>query len=475
MWRTAETDQGIHARYSFWQFQASSPYSTLCLRHAHPFVAAEEKKAVSCREAEGLVTESDMLLWLQGHLSWHLAKSPEAMNNCRDSASGQGWRRGCQPFSCRCSLNVMHCRKEIYGTCLSKESMPFVKSKPPLPSVPEAWGPWEPQHPPPSHYGCIMLAKDRVVVSKIWTTGYWLWSWLFCICDCWKSMKNCRDSSLSLRGLEARLPAFKLPMFAKCDALPKQIKEIPAILFGNFKHPVPTLHYACVMPIPLLQLQKKDLSMQRSRGFGQGVVVPKICYVQHSDCDLSCGMRLLPTNEIELLATASWSCRWSRNVTYCQKETCSTCLFQTYIPAIPFAIPSIHSLPEAWGPWERQHALPALHYACKRSHPFVAASEKSTCLMQRSKAFGHAVGWKRGCQPFSYRCSQNVRHCRKEICWTCLFKKSIPAILFWISKHPLPARSRFLRAAVRSTMSWSTLGMLTHSQASRVVHVAISS
>ena len=95
----------------------------------------------------------------------------------------------------------------------------------------------------------------------------------------------------------------------------------------------------------------------------------------------------------------------------------------------------------------------ALHYACKRSHPFVAASEKSTCLMQRSKAFGHAVGWKRGCQPFSYRCSQNVRHCRKEICWTCLFKKSIPAILFWISKHPLPARSRFLRAAVRSTMS----------------------
>ena len=28
-----------------------------------------------------------------------------------------GWKRGCQPFSCRCSLNVMHCQKEIYGTC----------------------------------------------------------------------------------------------------------------------------------------------------------------------------------------------------------------------------------------------------------------------------------------------------------------------------------------------------------------------
>ena len=158
-------------------------------------------------------------------------------------------------------------------------------------------------------------------------------------------MKNCRDSSLSLRGLEARLPAFKLPMFAKCDALPKQIKEsMPAILFGNFKHPVPTLHYACVMPIPLLQLQKKDLSMQRSRGFGQGVVVPKICYVQHSDCDLSCGMRLLPTNEIELLATASWSCRWSRNVRHvCLRNPFPPFLlqFQASTPYQKLEVPSL--------------------------------------------------------------------------------------------------------------------------------------
>ena len=41
---------------------------------------------------------------------------------------------GCQPFSCRCSQNVTRCRKEICCTCLFKESMPFVKSKPPLPT-----------------------------------------------------------------------------------------------------------------------------------------------------------------------------------------------------------------------------------------------------------------------------------------------------------------------------------------------------
>ena len=45
---------------------------------------------------------------------------------------GRKW--GCQPFSCRCSQNVTHCRKEICSPCLSKESMPFVQSKPPLPT-----------------------------------------------------------------------------------------------------------------------------------------------------------------------------------------------------------------------------------------------------------------------------------------------------------------------------------------------------
>ena len=34
-----------------------------------------------------------------------------------------------------------------------------------------------------------------------------------------------------------------------------------------------------------------------------------------------------------------------------------------------------------------------------------------------------SVGWKRGCQPFSYPCWQNVMHCRKEICWICLSSK----------------------------------------------------
>ena len=61
----------------------------------------------------------------------------------------------------------------------------------------------------------------------------------------------------------------------------------------------PVLHCCCIMPrimpIPSLQLKKKNsLSlMQRSRGFGHGVVVSKICYVQYSDCVQDLDYRVL--------------------------------------------------------------------------------------------------------------------------------------------------------------------------------------
>ena len=87
------------------------------------------------------------------------------------------------------------------------------------------------------------------------------------------------------------------------------------------------------------------------------------------------------------------------------------------------------------------------------SRPSLRCScRKKIRLMQGSKGFGHGVvvsknccniliahlwllqrkllaslGWKWGCQRFSWRCLQNVRHCRKEICSTCLCKTSIPA------------------------------------------------
>ena len=69
------------------------------------------------------------------------------------------------------------------------------------------------------------------------------------------------------------------------------------------QHAPPALQYGCIMPIPSLQLKKKDSLMQRSRRFGHGVVVSKICYLrprfglQDIDCALTCDMWLLQTSE----------------------------------------------------------------------------------------------------------------------------------------------------------------------------------
>ena len=161
-----------------------------------------------------------------------------------------------------------------------------------------------------------------------------------------------------------------------------------------------------------------------------------------------------------------------------------------------FGIPSIQSLPEA-GSWERQYAPPVLHYACIMPIPSLYLQKnKPGCIMPipslqlQKKALVSCreakrlvkqlcsprfvtiqwlcsqlcyvtaanqwavveiellatVGWKCGCQPFSCPCSQNVTHCRKQMCTTCLCKTSIPAVPFWNSKHPVSTRSRFLRA-----------------------------
>ena len=81
---------------------------------------------------------------LQVHLLWHQAISAPCFHVTKRKPQWRiveigflatvGWKCGGQAFRCPCSENVIHCRKEVYARCLSKESMPFVKSKPPLPT-----------------------------------------------------------------------------------------------------------------------------------------------------------------------------------------------------------------------------------------------------------------------------------------------------------------------------------------------------
>ena len=139
---------------------------------------------------------------------------------------------------------------------------------------------------------------------------------------------------------------------------------------------------------------------------------------------------------------------------------------------------SLHSLPEAWGPWEPQYAPPVLHYACIMPIPSLQLKKRDLSHAEKQGVWSRCCGlqellrytdcapmwllqtkflasggWKRGCQRFSCRCSQNVKHCRKEIYATCLSKESIQAIPLGYSKHPLLTRGRFLRVAAPSTSS----------------------
>ena len=123
-----------------------------------------------------------------------------------------------------------------------------------------------------------------------------------------------RDSSLSLRGLEARLPAFQLPMFAKCEGLPKgdlfifvrhacqrESFEIKASI--PYQKQVPasssTLHQFCIMvtscPFLRCSCRKRTRLAEKPRVWSGSSGHQDL--LQCSVCALSCGMRLLQTNE----------------------------------------------------------------------------------------------------------------------------------------------------------------------------------
>ena len=203
-----------------------------------------QKKPVICREAEGLVAELwsprfVTIQWLCSQLCYETAANQRTIVEI-ELLAPVSWKWGCRPFSCRCSQNVTHCRKEICSTCLFKESIPSIPGENSKhPSLPEAWGSWEPQHAPPAlRYPCIMpipslqLQKKlvicrvaegfghRVVVSKICYNTVIVLSVV--LWDCCKPTNNCLDWAFRNSELEVGLPALQLPMFTKCEALPKR-------------------------------------------------------------------------------------------------------------------------------------------------------------------------------------------------------------------------------------------------------------
>ena len=238
--------------------------------------------------------------------------------------------------------------------------------------------------------------------------------------------------------------------------------------------PIPSLHLQKNEPVPCRETKRLVKQLWSLRFATMQWLCSQLCFVTAAN------QRTVV--EIELLATVGWkwgcrpfSCPCSQNVTHCRKETCWTCLSKESIPTTPF--------------WNSKHPLPArsrflratvgstssalcLHHA----HPLVSAQKQrvwsrscglhdflqcSDCalscamwLLQIEIELLATVGWKCGCQPFSCPDLQNMMHCQKEICSTCWFQESIPAIPLGNAKHPLLVRSlRFPRLAAHSTSS----------------------
>ena len=177
------------------------------------------------------------------------------------------------------------------------------------------------------------------------------------------------------------------------------------------QHAASAMHYACIMPIPSLQLKIKTSLMQRSKGFGQGVVVSKICYVIYSDCVQDLDYRIL----IVLSVVTRGCCKPMNN---CRDWAFRNIGLEEWLPAFQLLIfenksinaekryvekkclgnpcllwyQSLHSPPEAWGPWEPQYAPPVLHSCCIMPIPSLQLQKKDQSHAEKQRVWSRSCG-----------------------------------------------------------------------------------
>ena len=195
-------------------------------------------------------------------------------------------------------------KRFVRHVCLRNPFPPFLFriSKHPLAAT-EAWGPWEPQYASTTSaflatscqsLRCSCRKKTRlmqrgrgighgVVVSKICYNAVIVLSAV--LCDCRKT------AWISRRWVGSVAVSLQLPMFAKCDSLPKRdwsdyatclFKEsIPAIPFWNSKHPLgcqkQVLRAAVAFPPPAA-FWLHHAHAGEAEKLVDRVVVSKICY-----------------------------------------------------------------------------------------------------------------------------------------------------------------------------------------------------
>ena len=148
------------------------------------------------------------------------------------------------------------------------------------------------------------------------------------------------------------------------------------------------------MPIPSLQLQKKDQSHAEKQR------VSKICFVIYSDCVQDLDYRILIVLSVGTRGCCKPmnNCRdWAfRNIGLEEWLLAFQLLIfenaeKRYVRNVCLGNPcllwyqSLHSPPEAWGPWEPQYAPPVLHSCCIMPIPSLQLQKKDQSHAEKQR------------------------------------------------------------------------------------------
>ena len=200
------------------------------------------------------------------------------------------------------------------------------------------------------------------------------------ILRCWprvsQAMKHRRigrDWVFSICGFELGLPAFQLPMFSKCDSLPKGYLWDMFV----FRNPLPPF----LLGIPSIQ------SLQEAWVPESGSTFRQLCIT-------------LWLHHAHPFVAAAENSRKSQSYAEKQRVWSGICGLQDLLQ---------------------------MQWLCSQLC-YVTAANQWTVVEIELLAI---VGCKCGCQPFRCPCWQNVTQCRKDICGTCLFSGIHSRHSFW--------------------------------------------
>ena len=198
-------------------------------------------------------------------------------------------------------------------------------------------------------------------------------------------MKTCWDSAFSNTGLEAGLPAFQLPMLAKCDALPK--RDLCDTLQNHILKQCKSQLDITWSWVPSTPRKVQNLSCQEIKQCTKQMNQMNVrSAFDYGRLDTQTSQARLVQQQFEWFfavnflypkfAVFAWSkqlmpvtVKFWPDFLVCglQKSDLVICgIFRPVGPSHEAMKNSSLSAapPEAWGPWQRQQTSPALHYGC---------------------------------------------------------------------------------------------------------------